>query len=75
MRVQISAHVDGGPSVGASGGSSMRRPGSEDPHRRERKFYKYRQLDDNYKWSSVNVIWGGGTLLPHVSQPFVVKAR
>ena len=29
-----SAHVDGGP----SGGSSMRRPGSEDPYRRERKF-------------------------------------
>ena len=28
-------HVDGGP----SGGSSMRRPGSENPHRRERKFF------------------------------------
>jgi hypothetical protein len=31
---KISAHVDGGP----SGGSSMRRPRSEDPHRRERNY-------------------------------------
>ena len=31
---KISAHVDGG----LSGGSRVRRPGSEDPHRRERKF-------------------------------------
>ena len=30
---QISAHVNGG----QSGGSSVRRPGGEDPHRRERK--------------------------------------
>ena len=37
MRRKISAHVDGGP----SGGSSVRRPGSEDPHRRERKFSKH----------------------------------
>ena len=29
-------HVDGGP----SGGSIVRRPGSEDPHRREQKFLK-----------------------------------
>ena len=34
MRRQISASVDGGP----SGGSSVRKPGSEDPHRRQRKF-------------------------------------
>ena len=34
MRQKISAHVDGG----LSGGSSVRRPGSEDPHPRERKF-------------------------------------
>jgi hypothetical protein len=34
VRRKISAHVDGGP----SGASSMRRPGSEDPHWRERKF-------------------------------------
>ena len=34
MRRKISAHVDGG----LSGGSRVRRPGSEDPHRRERKF-------------------------------------
>ena len=32
MRRKISAHVDGGP----SGWSSVSRPGSEDPHRRER---------------------------------------
>ena len=32
---KISAHVDGG----LSGGSRVRRPGSEDPHRRERKFF------------------------------------
>ena len=32
MRQNISAHVDGGP----SGGSSVRRHGSEDPHWRER---------------------------------------
>ena len=31
---KISASFDGGP----SGVSCMRRPGSEDPHRRERKF-------------------------------------
>ena len=31
---KISSHVDGGP----SGGSSVRRPGSGDPHRREQKF-------------------------------------
>ena len=31
---KISAIVDGGP----SGGSSVRRPGSEDPHRRLQKF-------------------------------------
>jgi hypothetical protein len=31
---KISALVDGGP----SGGPRVRRPGSEDPHRRERKF-------------------------------------
>ena len=31
MRRKISAHVDGG----MSGGSSVRRPGSEDPHWRE----------------------------------------
>ena len=34
VRRKISAHIDGGPSRG----SSMRRPRSEDPHRRERKF-------------------------------------
>ena len=34
MRQKISAHVDGG----LSGGSRVRRPRSEDPHRRERKF-------------------------------------
>ena len=34
MRREISASVDGG----LSGGSSVRRPGSEDPHRRQRKF-------------------------------------
>ena len=33
MRQTISAHVDGGP----SGGSSVCRSGSEDPHQRERK--------------------------------------
>ena len=32
---KISAHVDGG----LSGGSRVRRPGSEDPHRRERIFF------------------------------------
>jgi hypothetical protein len=32
VRRKISAHVDGG----LSGGSRVRRPGSEDPHRRER---------------------------------------
>ena len=35
MRQKISAHVAGGP----SGGSSLCRPGSEDPHRREQKFF------------------------------------
>ena len=30
--VKISAHVDGGP----RGGSRVRKPGNEDPHRRER---------------------------------------
>ena len=35
MRRKISAHVNGG----LSGGSWVRRPGSEDPHRRERKFW------------------------------------
>ena len=34
---KISAHVDGG----LSGGSRVRRPGSEDPHRREQKLYYY----------------------------------
>ena len=34
---KISAHVDGG----LSGGSRVRRPGSEDPHRRERKSSLY----------------------------------
>ena len=34
MSRKISAHVDGG----LSRGSRVRRPGSEDPHRRERKF-------------------------------------
>ena len=34
MRRKISALVDGG----LSGGSRVRRPWSEDPHRRERKF-------------------------------------
>ena len=34
MHRKISTHVAGGP----SGGSNMCRPGSEDPHRRERKF-------------------------------------
>ena len=33
----ISAHIDGG----LSGWSRVRRPGSEDPHRRERKFISY----------------------------------
>ena len=32
---EISSHVD----VVPSGGSSVRRPGSEDPHRRERKLF------------------------------------
>ena len=36
MRRKISVHVDGGP----SGGSRVRRPGSEDPHRRGRKSYQ-----------------------------------
>ena len=35
VRRKISAHVNGGP----SGGSSVRRAGSEDPHRREWKFF------------------------------------
>ena len=34
MDRKISAHVDGG----LSGGSSIRRPRNEDPHRREQKF-------------------------------------
>ena len=34
-RMKCKAHVDGG----RSGGSSVCRPGSEDPHRRERKFH------------------------------------
>jgi hypothetical protein len=34
VRRKISAHVDGG----LSGGSCVRGPGSEDPHRREWKF-------------------------------------
>ena len=35
MHQKISAHIDGG----LSGGSRVRRPLSEDPHRRERKVY------------------------------------
>ena len=35
VRRKISASVDGGP----SGGSRVRRPGSEDPHRRQRNFF------------------------------------
>ena len=35
VRRKISAGVDGG----LNGGSSVRRPRSEDPHRRQRKFY------------------------------------
>ena len=35
MRRKISASVDGGP----SGKSRVRRPGSEDPHRRWRNFF------------------------------------
>ena len=42
---KISAHVDGG----LSGGSRVRRPGSEDPHRRERKFIIIIQSDYNTK--------------------------
>ena len=39
LRRKISAHVDGGPSVG----SRVPRPGSEDPHRREQKFSTWLQ--------------------------------
>jgi hypothetical protein len=37
MCKEISAHVDGG----TSRGSSVRRPGSKGPHRRERKLQRY----------------------------------
>ena len=37
MRRKISAGVDGGP----SGGSRVRRPGSKDPHRRQRKLKQF----------------------------------
>ena len=37
MRRKISAHVDGG----LSGGSRVRGPGSEDPHRHERIFFSF----------------------------------
>ena len=37
MRQKISAHSD----VGPSGGSSVRRPGSEDPHRHEWNFVHF----------------------------------
>ena len=45
MRRKISDSVDGGP----SGGSRVRRPGSEDPHRRKRKFVTHicQYLADN----------------------------
>ena len=39
--VKISAGVDGG----LSGGSSLRRPKREDPHRRQRKFLKVVEED------------------------------
>ena len=43
MGQQISANVDGG----LSGGSSVLRPGSEDPHRRQCKFSDVlEELDD-----------------------------
>ena len=41
---KISAHVDGG----LSGGSRVSRPGSEDPHRRERKCYLKKLSHFNY---------------------------
>ena len=47
MRRKISAHVDGG----LSGGSRVRRPGSEDPHRRERKFVKFCYPDVDGVWN------------------------
>ena len=37
MRRKISAHVDGG----LSGGSRVRRAGSEDPHWREQNFFEF----------------------------------
>jgi hypothetical protein len=39
------ASVDGGP----SGGSRVRRPGSEDPHRRWRKFKKFQTATLNLR--------------------------
>ena len=42
VRWKLSTHVDGG----LSGGSIMRRPGSEDPHGRELKVDLWRAIDD-----------------------------
>ena len=44
---KISASVDGGP----SGGSHVRRPGSEDPDRRERKLF-YANVVYRADWES-----------------------
>ena len=43
---KFSASFDGGP----SGGSPLRRPGSEDPHRRERKF---RQIKTSFQFRQI----------------------
>ena len=47
LRRKISAHVDGG----LSRGSRVRRPGSEDPHRRELKFLFIKVIEFNVKKS------------------------
>ena len=45
---KISAHIDGGP----RGGSSVRRPGSKDPHQRECKFCKpFRSIYQESHWA------------------------
>ena len=49
---KISASVDGG----QSGGSCVRRPGSKDPHRRERKFGIFTVLLNIYYFSFLIVL-------------------
>ena len=48
---KISIHVDGKP----SGGSCMRRPGSEDPHWLERNFFIYKGTKETYCLTNITV--------------------